>query len=190
MIRWVRSWPARPPAGRPHVVDDLERLVIDDYDYTPLGELELDPYGGVVVIEWDIAVDPRTALIFEERIRGYPDQVSVGPYYLDDALGVRWAHRVVRGSGAGQERWIRVGESCADYFGFGLVYLPTRLVRAFLAAEAPERGRPPWVPRGLYQDGRFTDQTFSTWHFWRSRQAGRRALVWWECQAVHLHASS
>lgn len=47
-MRWLRSWPARQPYGRPHVVDRLERLVIDDYDYTPLGEIDDD----AIIIEW------------------------------------------------------------------------------------------------------------------------------------------
>lgn len=178
-MRWVRSWPADPPPGRAHVVDRLERLVIDDYDYSALGELGED----VIVIEWDVAIDPYDAAAFEQACTtaGYTTGVLVAPYLLHDDAGVRWAHR--RLVGVGVERWVTLGEEYCDLFGFGLVYLPRWIVESFLEAPAPERGRPYYAKPGSYTDCRFTDQTFSTWHH---RKFGGVPILW-DVHPAHLH---
>jgi hypothetical protein len=186
VIDWVRSWPANPPAGRAHVVDQLPRLIIDDYDYTPLSQL-VDGRDGIVVIEWDIALCPASAARFHHRCASEPNKVRAGAYQLNDSQGVRWAHRLVYGPEASDERWaIRDPDSpSVDYVGFGLIYLPSVWIRGFLQAPAPERGRPPWCPQGLYRDERFTDQTFSTWLRWRT--AHGPVPVEWDLPVVHLH---
>ena len=179
-MRWIRSWPAVIPAGRAYVQDDLERLVLADYDYTPLGAIDDD----VIVLEWDMAVSHEDRLAFEAICRDAPAQVHVAPYRL--YLRYRapcWAHRRV--NAAGVEAWVDEGEAVCDYFSFGLTYLPHALIDQFLAAPAPERGRPPFLPLNRLTDCRFHDQTFSVWHRWHGPQT--RVPIAWDVRPVHLH---
>lgn len=176
--RWLRSWPDRVPADRAYVADQLPRLVISDYDYAPLANLNED----VVVIEWDMAISREDMQRFTVAARRQPDRVLVAPYTLYQPQPPHLAHRQALPQGS---RWLRYLEPTCDYFGFGLVYLPHELVRAFLAAPAPERGREPWVPLGDYGDTRLHDQTFSVWHHYRSGQPP--VTIAWDVRPVHLH---
>ena len=103
-MRWIRSWPAEPPAGRPQVVDDLARLVMTGYDYAGLAGLDDD----VALVEWDVAIDPYDAQRFEWRCQSDPRQVRVAAYRLADAAGLRWAHRrlVQRNRQPGGWEWV------------------------------------------------------------------------------------
>lgn len=182
-MRWLRSWPAVIPPHRAHVVDDLERLVIADYDYTPLGAIDDD----VVLIEWDMALAPDDMEQFDRAAKYYHENPLVAPYklyYVSNNGRDRpvWAHRKLTEAG---EDWIRAWDNFADYVGFGLIYLPRRVVRAFLDAPAPERGAPLVAPGG-YTDCRFHDQTFSMWY--RHRYSGGGPIrVEWDIWPVHLH---
>lgn len=187
-MRWVRSWPAGDvPPGRAHVVDELPRLVIADYDYTPLGALDDD----VCLIEWDMALSLEDRLAFERSVSIAPAHVLVAPYRLYLLGQPVWAHRRVFSNY--RTRWVMTGETHCELFSFGLIYLPRALVRAFLAAPAPERGRWPDVKPGDYTDSRFTDQTFSTWHLFRSSKEhyhellAPRVRIAWHVNPVHLH---
>lgn len=179
-MRWLRSWPANPPAGRAHVVDDMERLVIDDYDYTPLGSIDDD----VCLLEWDMAIDRQQMTLFEGYAVQTPDRVIVAPYKLyNPGDRPHNAHRTMLGMRG--ERWISDMEPQCDLFALGLAYLPRQLVREFLASPAPERGRDPRLPAEFdYADRRFTDQTFAMWHY---RVYARRVDVIWSVRPVHLH---
>lgn len=187
-MRVIRSWPAKPPPHRPHVIDELERLTIDNYDYTPLGDVWVETpathNASVVLLEWDIAVDPVDLTTFAARAAAEPRQVRVAAYRLHDSAGPRWVHRRVSGRHASGERWIDYMEPFCDYFGFGLVYLPAGLIAGFLDAPAPARGRPPWAPDS-YDDTRFTDQTFSTWLRWRTSHGP--VPIDWDIPVVHLN---
>lgn len=187
-MRWIRSWPRVIPPGRAYVVDDMERLVLDDYDYTPLGQAN----ESVCLLEWDMAISREDRVRFEEHAAENPGSVLVAPYRLYHvAPEPVWAHRLV--DEEGRESWIHgprqsvpdwQDEAC-DYFGFGLIYFPAELVRAFLAAPAPERGRSPYLlPQQAYTDSRFHDQTFSIWH---RHTLGRTVTVDWSVQPIHLH---
>jgi hypothetical protein len=181
-LRWLRSWPrlAGTMPDRPHVVDRMERLVISDYDYGPLAGLGCS----VIVLEWDLAMDCEEMATFEAECSDEPARVRVAPYRLHDSAGHRWAHRVVLDGEAGEERFVTLEDPFCDLFGFGAVYLPWPLVARFLAAPAPERGRPPWCQPGAYEDCRFTDQTFSTWHY----RAGLGPVpICWDVVGVHLN---
>ena len=186
-MRWMRSWPAAIPPNRAYVVDELPRLVIDNYDYTPLGDIDDD----VCVLEWDMALAEDERAKFDEHVTYSPGFVAVAPYKLyhvqDTAYSTRpvMAHRVITDFGRGWD-WIRYYDQFCDYFGFGMIYLPRDVVREFLAAPAPERGAPLVTPGG-YTDCRFHDQTFSMWYRHRYKGGGTKTRVVWECQPVHLH---
>lgn len=182
-MRRLRSWPAGElPAGRAHVVDDLERLVIADYDYSPLGEVDDD----VLLLEWDVAVDPYDLNLFEARALAAPDRVRVLAYRLHaHRPGWVWAHRRIRRDGQG-ERFVNRADLTCHLPAWGCIYLPRALVRAFLAAPAPARGRDPRLPpQAPYDDVRLTDQTFGIWHHFH--QAGPPVPIDWALSAVHLH---
>ena len=179
-MRIVRSFPATIPAGRAYVVDALERVTLSDFDYAPLAALDDD----VIVVEWDMALSREDTERFTCAARRRPDQVTVAPYLLYTvAQNPVFAHRCIGPSG--RERWINDLDWFADYIGFGLVYLPRAVVRAFLDAPAPARGRSPYLPdTHEYGDTRFSDQTFSVWH---RHSYGRRTLIQWDVRPVHLH---
>jgi hypothetical protein len=163
-MRWVRSWPATIPAGRAHVVDEMPRLVIADYDYRPLASVQDD----VCLLEWDVALDPADARRFERTAGQEPDRVLVAPYRLHlPGEPWAWAHRRVLCDG--RHGWVHSGEPTCDYFGFGCIYLPWSLVSRFLRERA---GEP------------LNDETFSKWH----REAiARPVAIDWSIRPVHLH---
>ena len=188
MMRWLRSWPVPMPAHRAYVVDELERLLTVDYDYTPLGTWfeEHPDEQGVCVIEWDVAVEPSQmedfASIAVLNGREKPLAAAHLLHHVEPAGSV-WAHRRIDVNG--NHRWIQRWEDHADYVAFGLMYFPRTPVLEFLAAKAPERGAPLTTPGG-YEDCRFTDQTFSMWYRHRYAQGGT-FRVEWSVQPVHLH---
>lgn len=168
---WLRSWPLEEPAGRPRVIDDLPRLLIVRHD------LATDPtlyriQRGFCLLEWDVAVSLEERRLFELLVAGDPEVVHVAPYRLYPcSTGLRepvWAHR----AGRRGERWISEEEPTCDHFGFGMVYLPWRLVDRFLAA-----GPPP------SQISWFNDSNFSLWHAASIRHP---VPVHWQVRPVHL----
>ena len=187
-MRVLRSFPDPVPQGRAYVADGLERLIQTNYDYTPLGLACVDD--DVVIIEWDMALADRDLRRFLAHASLTPVDVLVAPQWLYHvAGGPQIGHRVV--DGCGVERWVTPHDDWCDLFAFGLIYFPRRLVHAFLAAPAPQRGRSPFLPADIalypYDDCRFTDQTFSMWHRYT---LGRRARIDWSVWPVHLHAAS
>src|SRR6185312_1555996 len=127
-MRLVRSWPRRIPAGRQGVTDTLEKLVIDEFDYTPLGAIDDD----VLLLEWDMLALHDELHDFMTACYEHPQRVRVAPYPLFhvDERGPVWCHRRVTSWG---DRWIQWQEPYCDFFSFGMTYLPRQLVRAFLA---------------------------------------------------------
>lgn len=165
MVRLVRSWPASPP-DKPHVVDDAERVIIDDYDYRHL------PDGDLIHLDWDMAVHREDLERFAEFCS---DSVVVAPYlmYADSKKHgykaqrgrTRWALRRYEGN---TTRICTEDDKTCHLFGFGMIYLPDGLIRA-AAAEFPDRI--------------LDDATFSQWHY---RNHGEVPIVW-EVRPVHLH---
>lgn len=112
-----------------------------------------------------------------------PGTIVVAPYLLYEARPHPvWAHRLV--DGLGRERWIQPRETQADYFSFGMIFLPWTLVQAFLQSPRETRGTPIGVDPERYEDYRMTDQTFSVWHH---RQGLGPAYVDWGAVPVHLN---
>lgn len=192
MTIWLRSWPdwedwrQTRNQQRAYVMDDMERCLIHEYDYTPLLAYKQD----ICLLEWDVAADKLDRERFQERAERTPNRVLVAPYRLHhSALAGRWAHRIIDNHLDDErwifmERWLHDYEISCDLFGFGMIYLPYALIARFCDAPAPERGRPVNVPAGDYGDMRFHDQTFSMWHF---REGLGPVTVDWSVHPVHLH---
>lgn len=164
-MKLLRSWPARVPDGRNHVVDDIEKLVIDNYAYEKLFNVDDD----IVMLEWDIAVDPEDLERFTTAARESPDDVVVAPYRLrrPPPRSTVWVHRF------DTNRHVQEGDPFCHWFGLGLTYLPKRIVSAF-HAELEQRK---W-PEG------FNDCTLSMWH-WRVLQ--KEVPIMWNVRPVHMH---
>lgn len=173
-MRLLRSWPDRIPEGRSYVVDGIERLIIDHHDYRGLREVD----DNVLLLEWDIAVGQEDIVRFAERAQATPDQVLVAPYVIyADTYGLPenvWAHRTWGGIGAGTviptgAKTVETGAPTCNLFGLGMVYLPEKLVAAYL------QGR-----MGCH----FGDTEFSMWHYTHVR---REVPIMWDVRPVHLN---
>lgn len=168
----VRSWPEEVPLGRAHVVDDLPRFVMHDYDYRRLTELGDD----VLLIEWDIAVSMEDLTRFAGQARSEPGQVRVAPYRLYAGTGSNtalsrpvWAHRryfdpAIRATCA----FVDDDEPTCHLFGLGMAYLPHAVLTRF-TREFP---------------GHFSDGTFSAWHH---ANVAAETPISWDVRPVHLH---
>lgn len=167
-MKLVRSWPVRPPAGRPHVIDDAARLVNDNYDYSGLAEFDDD----VIQLDWDTAVSREDVAGFAALARQHPDRVLVAPVpvYPDSRRGLPatvWNCR--RYDGPDRLRYVTEQDPTCHLFGFGMVYLPAALVRAFV-------DRFP---------GRVLDDTgFAGWYH---REVEAETRIAWQVRPVHLH---
>jgi hypothetical protein len=164
-VRLLRSWPAVVPPGRAYVQDTIERLILRDYDYAPLAEVDDD----VLLVEWDIAVDGHDLALFAAHARQTADRVLVAPYrlYVTTVRSVPlrapvWCHRRTDGS------HVDTGEPFCSYFGFGLIYLPRTVVTAFRAE---------W-------SGHFSDGSFGGWH---RRRVTDQVPIDWDVRPAHLH---
>ena len=158
--RWVRSWPVLlpEPTGN-HVVDELPRLHINNYD------LAENPASWTVLrdctlVEWDIVLRPEDMLLWEHHVGVVPNMVHVAPY------------PVYRGPGYDRDDWQSRGDGAtAAQFGFGIIWFPAAVVDRFHEAEHN--------PHALW----FTDGTFAAWY---SRAYGG-ALVHPDVRPVHLN---
>jgi hypothetical protein len=156
------------------VVDGVERLVIDNHDYVSLASVEDD----VLLLEWDIAVGQEDLRQFAHHARKTPERVLVAPYRIyADTYGLPadiWAHRSWNGDGLGTVNPngavpIRDGAPFCNLFGLGMVFLPRKLIRGFMAAT--------WATH-------FGDKEFSMWHY---QHVTREVPVAWEVHPVHLN---
>jgi hypothetical protein len=185
IMRMLRSYPIGyreqfDRKGRMWVEDHAtERFMNNDYDYTRLGDYDDD----ILLIEWDKAASKEHLDQMAKTAAADPHTIKVAPYLLYERRPVPvWAHRRVDEDGT--ERWINSYELECELFGFGLIYLPRDLIRAFLAAPKETRGTPIGVEPERYTDYRFIDQTFSMWHY---RTFKRSVDVLWAVRPVHLH---
>jgi hypothetical protein len=128
-----------------------------------------------VLIEWDIAVGGETLALFMARAKAEPDRVRVAPYVLyRTARNGRpmvpfYVHRL-RTHAA--RSWVRGPQDThCQMFGFGLVYLPRKLLERFVAQMNP--------------DSHFGDSEFSRWHM--RNVSPNDVPIDWDCPAVHLH---
>jgi hypothetical protein len=172
-MRLIRSFPAEVPAGRNYVVDDAERLVNTGYSYRGLVGM-----GDVVHLDWDQAVSRRDLVRFVERVRLAPDRVLVAPTMIEEesrrGLGSAVWNCLAYEADGQRTRFVREGEPTCDLFGFGMVYLPGKLVDAF-----EQRWRVD-LDAGRV---RFNDLSFAGWHY---REVGPAEIAW-DVNCVHLH---
>lgn len=173
-MRLLRSWPSRIPDGRAHVVDDVERLVIDRHDYKPLASIDDD----VLLLEWDIAVGQEELRHFAAHAAQDPDRVLVAPYRIyADAYNLPadvWAHRRWDGTGVGTviptgAVPVATGAPVCNLFGLGMVYLPKRIHHEFA---------------DLARSSHFGDTEVSMWHY---QNIAPEVPICWDVHPVHLH---
>jgi hypothetical protein len=173
-MRLIRSWPSRIPEGRAHVVDDIERLVIERHDYKPLAAIDDD----VLLLEWDIAVGQEDLRHFAAHAAEDPDRVLVAPYRIyADAYNLPadiWAHRSWDGDGVGTVSPngavpIATGAPFCNLFGLGMVYLPRQVHRGFVAVA--------WAAN-------FSDTSLSMWHY---EHVAKEVPICWDVHPVHLN---
>lgn len=160
-LNWYRSWPKEIPAGRAHVIDSLPRLVMTDCDYLKIEGGWPDDRPGLCLLEWDMALDLEGRSTFAEIAEATPDKPLVAPYSKNYGTAVRG---IQRNHG---HIPIAKGETSADFFGLGCIYLPWRVVVDFLATRPAQ----------------FTDLTLSTWY----RRNHGRIDVTWDVIPQHLH---
>jgi hypothetical protein len=68
--------------------------------------------------------------------------------------------------------WVKgPDDTYCHMFGFGLIYLPRDMIRAFVDQMAPNT--------------MFGDTQFSRWHMKHARH--RDVPIDWDCHAIHLH---
>ena len=172
-MRIFRSWPAVVPADRSYVVDDIEKLVITNFKYNDLYDIDDD----VLLLEWDIAVDGVELARFVDHANEDRSRVIVAPYRLYglDGHGYYlphlWAHTRVLDADADpwKTRPVDDNEPTCDLFGLGMTYLPKVLTSRFSRDYI----------------GRFSDDRFSRWHL---RHADHPEVpICWDVHAVHLH---
>jgi hypothetical protein len=178
LIPWYRSWPAENEwhendlERRNYVHDDLFRLYCKGSNYTnttwiPL--IEKDHDYGFCMLEWDMALDKRSQLVFAGIAIIEPREILVAPYAFHNTWSC-WIGNDGSGPSA-DSRPIKRNELYTDSFGLGCIYIPYQILVEFLdSGEAT-------TPNG------FTDSTFGKWY----RQKYGQARVTWEIHPQHLH---
>lgn len=166
-MRLIRSWPLHPPQGRNHVIDDAERLVNDNYDYSGLTQWDED----IIHIDWDTAVGREDLQAFAVACEREPSRVRVAPVkvYPDSRKGLTEVIWNLKRYDGDSMRYLRDGEPFCHLFGFGMVYLPQVHLRAFVAD---------------FPGQTLNDIAFSGWHH---RQVEAETPVEWGVRPVHLH---
>lgn len=148
---------------------------MDGYDYAVLADVGDD----VLLIEWDLAVGAEELVAFARRAVAEPDRVLFAPYRLypgcsikAPGVGPQWAAWRYRGNdqrNGGLEQ-VQPGDLTAHVTGLGMVYLPEKLIRRYLAERDPSWG--------------FSDIAFCGWHY---RTIARDIALDWSARPVHLH---
>ena len=113
---------------------------------------------------------------FMDCAKAEPDRVRVAPYYLYRRGGSGrspllpfYCHRIRE---PGTRSWVKgPDDTHCHMFGFGLIYLPIALVKAFVAQMGPT--------------SKFGDTEFSRWHMRNAKH--RDVPIDWDCHAIHLH---
>jgi hypothetical protein len=152
------------------VVDNAPRLVLDHYDARKLAAMP----DVLIVLEWDIAATKEDLGIFAAAARLAPRRVLVAPYrlYPEANPGLTepiWAHRREPGNVP-----VRAADATCHRFGFGMVYLPRLLLRAFADD---------WLAAN--PNGNLTDETFSGWHY--RTNPDPEVPICWAVRPVHLN---
>lgn len=187
-MKLVRSWPVIVPGGRSYVVDQLDRVIIRDYDMSALAEVGDD----VLLIEWDLAVGAEELTAFAEAAAAAPERVRAAPYRLytrhtadhpsrNPPIEPQWSAWTYAGGDQRHGGLVEAspGDPHAHISGLGLIYLPRPLILAYIDARdaAATRGDM-W---------RFSDISFFGWHY---RCVRHEVDLDWAARPVHLHYTS
>jgi hypothetical protein len=175
-MKLIRSWPNHAlPAGRNYVVDDARRVLTDGCDYRTLVEVDDD----LIQLDWDTAVSREDLLTFAALAREHPERVLVAPVpvYPDSRRGLPGTVWNLRRYAFDhfQLRYVYTGEPTCHLFGFGMVYLPRKLIHGFAETFRTD------LDEGRI---RFDDTGFAGWH---CRQVQRETPIAWQVRPVHLH---
>lgn len=179
-MKWIRTFPLVIPRNRSYVSDQVERVYIEDYNFSPL----LDQHEDIAMLEWDIVLSAEQMAEWERRIRSNPDSIRVLPYrlpyhYDSTSQAPAWAHRHAEPADINnlehlrQNRdWVREGDPTCELFGFGATYIPVEMLLAFADSLYYEREQ--WI----------NDHHFSAWH-WSERHES--VTIDWDIRPIHLH---
>lgn len=175
MNRWVRSWPEYVPPHKTHIIDDLPRVTVKDYDYRTLIPYNTDHR--LNHLDWDVAIGREDVERMDELYRLYPNRVVVAPIYYYDETLPRYVHQQVvpistqypRGM-----RWMTAGENLCDYAGFSCISIPPNFLQWC----------DEWLKTLHNEDQRITDTRFSDWMYQIRHE---KFVVDWRIQAVHLN---
>lgn len=168
-MKIIRTWPAKVPAHRGHVRDDLPRYVMGGFDYRKFFN---DVDDDVLIVEWDIAAGAEHFADMLDLIASDPGAVHAAPYRLYTMPSYPGPHWVMRRFDEnGDLQWVDDDAESSHTFGFGLTYVPHDLWKAY-AAEHPRRLA--WV----------NDTNFSTWHHFNVTP---EVPIPWHIRPVHLH---
>jgi len=163
------------PEGRAYVATSPGRsssraafrqlLTYGDGEYNQAFRFLFEP---VVLVHWDLALEPDDVEAFERAIAQSPDEVHVAPFRLwPFSTGLDrpvWAHRHADLS------WIRDGDERAELVSFGCIYLPKRALEVARSCDI-------WCASVEH-----VEETIS---FSRAWGAGGR--VCWDCRPKHLN---
>ena len=175
-MKIFRTWPDVIPEGRTgYVVDEIPHYDLHMYDMRKIVELKED----ILCIEWDLAFDKDEFLTFIDHAKEQPERVIVAPYRHYPEITGRptaiWAHR--RLDENGQVIFIEEGEPTCHLFGFGMTYLPYKLLRGFCDD---------FLVRNPLAE--LDDYLFSQWHY--EHADDREVPITWDVRPVHLHFST
>lgn len=168
-MKIVRTWPAKVPAHRGHVRDDLPRYIMGGFDYR---KFFTDVADDVLIVEWDIAVGAEHFDDMLDLIGSDPAAVHTAPYKLYTMPSYPGPHWVMRRfDDAGDLQWCEDDSVSCHTFGFGFTYVPHEVWRAY---EAAHPRRLAWV----------NDTNFSKWHHFNVRA---EVPIPWHIRPIHLH---
>lgn len=173
-MKIIRTVPAKIPDGRNYVIDQIDQVVIDNYDMRFLTDLN----DSVILLEWDIAVAKHDLYNFIVHARQAPHLIHVAPYplypeSLDEIVAPVWAHRHMLNPMPLQMRWIEYGDPVCDIFSTGMVYIPRDIV-----------GRLSESDDLITWHSNITDSKLA---FWYHFNIGEKVPVHWDVRPIHLH---
>lgn len=176
--QWYRSWPSPTDWAehkletRPHVVDNLPRILMAGQNYKTVSELNslqtMDgwPDESFCMLEWDIALDPVGMRAFQAFALLEPREILVAPYRFHDTW-ICWEGNPGDGPSL-DSRPGNAGDARIDSFGLGCLYLPRVVLTEFLS---------------VMDKFGFTDGTFGRWY----REKYGKVRITWEVHPQHVH---
>lgn len=140
-----------------------------------------------VIQEADIILNSHSRQQFRQAVEADPDAIHVAPYLLfpksTGLEGPVWAHRQVLRFSFKERKlleaaWIKTGDSRAELFGFGCIYIPREIFYALYHTILDQ-----------YPDRDFKGKDHNLDHYFSlvSYMTGLKAKVEWKALAFHSH---